>query len=190
MNVSNMTLTTMSTSGLFIEVTGNFGARNGSWTTTSRFEDGEDGIIGTDSMKTSTVTTSLTLTSKNLLTTTETSTTWWQRSTTSKTTTGTDSTTTITSILGIVVYRVLSCFKLVTLYLDIRTLPISGNDRKQYEERALCQVLQNVLANINVKVQHSFDKTLTLAGYPGYHIYDSNKMAFFFTVCVTIQSVC
>eukprot|EP00434_Breviolum_minutum_P006918 symbB.v1.2.006107.t1/scaffold364.1/size219240/4 len=96
MNVSNMTLTTMSTSGLFMEVTGNFGARNASWTTTSRFQDGEDGVIVTQSMTTSTVTTSLSLTSTNSWTTTETSSTWWPKSTTSKTTTGTQSMTTST----------------------------------------------------------------------------------------------
>ena len=117
MNVSNTSLTTMSTSGLFIEVTGNFGARNESWTTTSRFEDREDAIIGTDSMTTSTVTSSVTWTSTNFLTTTETSTTWWPRSTTSKTTTGTESTRTITTILGISVYQVLRCFQPVILYL-------------------------------------------------------------------------
>ena len=86
MNVSNTSLTTTSTSGLFIEVTGNFGARNESWTTTSRFEDGEDAIIGTNSMTTSTGTTSVSWTSSTL----------WPRSTTSRTTTGTDSMTTNT----------------------------------------------------------------------------------------------
>ena len=116
MNVSNTSLTTMSTSGLFIEVTGNFGARNESLTTTSRFEDREDGITGTDSMPTSTVTSSVTWTSTNFLMTTETSTTWWPRSTTSKTTTGTESTRTITTILGISVYQVLRCFQPVILY--------------------------------------------------------------------------